>query len=234
MSERSCKTKVLALLQSPDQKTALTELRSMPGRELVHGLFSGICRADETIRWRAITAMGVVVPKIADEDMEAARVIMRRLMWSLNDESGGIGWGAPEAMAEILGQHEQLALEYAHILVSYMREDSNFLEHNTLQRGLMWAIGRAARTWTTLFITLKAQIYLLPYLQSDDPEVVGLAAWAAGAFPDRQLAAALNGLTDDQRQVRCFIDNRIQGTTIGALAGDSIRTINLALTAGSH
>lgn len=25
--------------------------------------------------------------------MDSARIVMRRLMWSLNDESGGIGWG---------------------------------------------------------------------------------------------------------------------------------------------
>ena len=43
-----------------------------------------------------------VVSRLADSDMEAARVIMRRLMWNLNDESGGIGWGSPEAMGEIL------------------------------------------------------------------------------------------------------------------------------------
>jgi len=40
---------------------------------------------------------------------------MRRLMWNLNDESGGIGWGNPEAMGEILACHEALANEYAPI-----------------------------------------------------------------------------------------------------------------------
>lgn len=233
MSERACKKKVLALLKSPDQETALAKLNSMPGRELIHGLFSGICSADETLRWRAIQAMGRVVSGIADQDMEAARVIMRRLMWSLNDESGGIGWGAPEAMAEILLHHEPLAREYTHILVSYMREDGNFLEHPSLQRGLLWAIGRVARTRTQQLISLNAHIYLLPYLQSDDPGVVGLAAWAAGAFADRQLATALTGLIKDQRPVRYFDGKLIKEATIGTLAGDSIRAIDPAL-AESH
>jgi len=58
--------------------------------------------------------------------MESARVIMRRLMWSLNDESGGIGWGAPEAMGEIMARHEQLTKEYSAILGSYIREDGKF------------------------------------------------------------------------------------------------------------
>ena len=30
-------------------------------------------------------------------------------MWTLNDESGGIGWGSPEVMGEILAAHKGLA-----------------------------------------------------------------------------------------------------------------------------
>ena len=55
--------------------------------------------------------MGAVVAHLAEKDMESARVVMRRLMCSLNDESGGIGWGAPEAMGEIIASHEGLASE---------------------------------------------------------------------------------------------------------------------------
>ena len=57
---------------------------------------------DELIRWRAVSAMGIVTAALADARMDAARVIMRRMMWQLNDESGGIGWGIPEAMGEIM------------------------------------------------------------------------------------------------------------------------------------
>jgi len=47
----------------------------------------------------------MVISNLTEKEMESARVIMRRLMWSLNDESGDIGWGAPEAMAEIIACH---------------------------------------------------------------------------------------------------------------------------------
>ena len=81
-------------------------------------LFSFLCHHDQKIKWRAVTAMGMVISNLAEKEMESARVIMRRLMWSLNDESGGIGWGAPEAMAEIIACHQGLAEEYTHILIS--------------------------------------------------------------------------------------------------------------------
>eukprot|EP00362_Geleiidae_sp_MMETSP1317_P000447 CAMPEP_0201284794 /NCGR_PEP_ID=MMETSP1317-20130820/84991_1 /ASSEMBLY_ACC=CAM_ASM_000770 /TAXON_ID=187299 /ORGANISM="Undescribed Undescribed, Strain Undescribed" /LENGTH=71 /DNA_ID=CAMNT_0047606373 /DNA_START=1077 /DNA_END=1289 /DNA_ORIENTATION=- len=71
--------------------------------------------------------------------MEEARIVMRRMLWSMNDESGGIGWGVPEAMAEVMTCNKGLAEEYIHMLISYMREDGeelfqdgNFLEHESL------------------------------------------------------------------------------------------------------
>ncbi len=63
--------------------------------------------------------MGRVAADLADRDMESARVVVRRLMWNLNDESGGIGWGSPEAMGEIMACHEGLAEEYSCILISF-------------------------------------------------------------------------------------------------------------------
>ncbi len=46
---------------------------------------------------------------------------MHRLMWSLNDESGSIGWGVPEAVAEIMANHDGAAEKYAYILVCLRR-----------------------------------------------------------------------------------------------------------------
>jgi hypothetical protein len=74
--------------------------------------------------------------------MEHARIIMRRLMWTLNDESGGIGWGVPEAMAEIMINHKGLFKEYAHILMSYAEGGGNYLDHEPLKRGVIKAIER--------------------------------------------------------------------------------------------
>jgi len=53
--------------------------------------------------------MGRVVSSLAEKDMESARVVMRRLMWNLNEESGGIGWGCPEAMGETMARSAPLA-----------------------------------------------------------------------------------------------------------------------------
>jgi len=106
---RAVKQMVMDLLKSDDFDQKEDKLCRLPGRQVINPLFSFLCHSDQKVKWRAVTAMGVVVSNLAKKDMESARIIMRRLMWSLNDESGGIGWGAPETMAEIMACHKELA-----------------------------------------------------------------------------------------------------------------------------
>ena len=145
-------------------------------RAVVNPLFSYIQQGDEKVKWAAAKAMGAVVAKLADHDMEAARIVVRRLMWNLNDESGGIGWGSPEAMGEILARHRGLAGEYAHILISYIREDGNYLENQVLLEGALWAIGRVAEIYPDL--VGNAAPYLLAQRDSPSATHRGLAARA--------------------------------------------------------
>jgi hypothetical protein len=54
------------------------------------------------VMWRAAFIAGLVVTKIAGDHIEDARIIMRRLIWHLNKDSGKMGWGIPQAFGEIL------------------------------------------------------------------------------------------------------------------------------------
>jgi hypothetical protein len=125
-----------------DQEAGLEGVLAIDARVAVSPLISLIQSPDETLRGRAVRALGRVVAALARENLESARVVMRRLMWSLNDESGGIGWGAPEAMGEIMAQSEPLAREYARILLSYVDENGNYLEYEPLRRGALEGIRR--------------------------------------------------------------------------------------------
>ena len=85
--------------------------------------------------------MGTLGTRVGKRNMEQARILLRRIMWNLNDESGGIGWGSPEAMGEILCQNSKLAEEFKSILFSYLEPGGNFIEHEMLQRGVLWGVG---------------------------------------------------------------------------------------------
>lgn len=221
-SQRGLKKKILALLQEGSADTVLRELAQYPPDKLLNPLFSGICNADETIKWNAVTAMGATVARLADQDMEAARIVMRRFMWSLNDESGGIGWGAPEAIAECLANHAELAEEYAHILVSYMREDGFYLELPAHHQGLMWGIGRLAGVRPELLHKWHACRYLLPYLESTDIIVRALAARALGLLQCKEAVTSIQKLVADATPVRLYHKGRIDTVRAGDLATEAL------------
>ncbi|MEW6327940.1 MAG: DVU0298 family protein [Thermodesulfobacteriota bacterium] len=220
---RDLKRRVLELIASTDLKQALNELCRLPARRVINPLFSFLSATDPAVRWHAITAMGVVVARLATKDMERARVIMRRLMWSLNDESGGIGWGAPEAMAEIMARHDGLAREYAHILVSYVRPDGNFLEHELMQRGAVWALGRLAQAKP--YLIQNCIPHLLPYLKSEDATVRGLAAWAMGLLRAETARSLLEALLADNAEIELYLDNELTVRRVSALTKKSLSAL---------
>ncbi|MBF0413690.1 MAG: hypothetical protein HQK70_13390 [Desulfamplus sp.] len=139
---RKLKQQIYELLQMKDEESAINQILEIAPSQSINPFFSFIQSTNDEIKWRAVRAMGKVAAKMASENLESARVVMRRLMWSLNDESGGIGWGAPEAMGEIMAQDKRLYDEYHKILLSYIDEDGNFLEYEPLRKGAVWAIER--------------------------------------------------------------------------------------------
>jgi HEAT repeat protein len=220
---RSLKKKLFDLLNQGDLDKALVEMNRLPCRQVVNPLLSFLQSGDERIKWGAVKAMGVVVSQLADHDLEAARVIMRRLMWNLNDESGGIGWGSPEAMGEILAAHGGLAREYAHILLSYAREDGNYLEHEALQRGLLWGIGRLSEKRPEM--VREAAAFLLPYLASQDGMIRGLSARVMGLLQVKEAQPVLQKLTEDDSAVVIMVENNLITVRVKDLAEDALRSI---------
>jgi HEAT-like repeat len=234
MSSRRLKTRVMELLGESDIDRILAELHHLPARDVINVLFSAICRPEEPLRWHAVQAMGVSVALLADTDMEAARILMRRLLWSLNEESGGIGWGAPEALAEIMCRHQGLASEYMHMLISYMRDDGpelfqegNFLEHAVLQRGLLWGIGRLAEARPEMLQERGAAADLIPYLDSDDHVVRGLAARALGLLRAAEAGGAIAHLAGDSFPVLLYEHGALRTVTVEELGREALQNIQV-------
>ena len=169
-SFRALKIKTHSILESSCDYNDLLELSGGSLIRLINLLFSFLYHKNPVIKWNAVTAMGSAVSALAETDMESARNIIRRLMWNLNDESGGIGWGSVEAMGEILSKNKDLALEYSSVLLSYARKDGNFQEHELMQRGVLWAIGRFCQAWPEL-LEETAIKHIMPFLESEDAHV---------------------------------------------------------------
>ncbi|MFP4348771.1 MAG: DVU0298 family protein [Thermodesulfobacteriota bacterium] len=221
LSTRQLKSRLYDHLKAKDFEPELREIRQYPLKQVVSPLFSYFYNADERVRWHAVTAMGAVVSDLAEGgNLEYARVVMRRMMWNLNDESGGIGWGSPEAMGEAMARNDTLAGEFGNIIVSYLMEEGNYLEHPMLQQGLLWGIGRLARARPERIP--RAAPHLVPFLTSEDPVHRGLAAWAAGPLKDESINPLLKDLCNDNTDIKVYMDGELVDRTVASLAREAV------------
>jgi hypothetical protein len=165
---RKTKLEVGNILREKDRATAFEKLDQIPDEQLVSHLFSYFYNTDPLIKFRSTSAMGHLIARMAKQHMEKARIVLRRIMWNLNDESGGIGWGSADAMGEILARSPELALEFKSILFSYLDPGGNFIEHEILQQGVLWGIGTYLHAHPR-DLNEKTRAMLYCYLHSVDP-----------------------------------------------------------------
>jgi hypothetical protein len=224
---RELKKIIATLLVREPFPASIEPVFELPGRKVVNPLFALFCSKHPLQRWRAVTAMGMVVSRLVDENMESARVVMRRFMWNLNEESGGIGWGCPEAMGESMARSERLADEYGCILCSYLHPERNFIEHPALQAGVLWGIGRMAHTWPKKLV--DSMEFLTPFLASPEAALRGLAAWACGpGRADARLTPLLETLTADTASFQLYRGERLEACSVGELAAQALQRTRMS------
>lgn len=166
---------------------------------------------DRLVAWRAVEAMGVAAECIQVRAPEAVREHLRRLHWLITEESGGICWRAPEAMAEIVARlprdHEAFVLIVVHLLVETAEED---LE--PFRAGMLWAVGRlgavAAPHVADVVETMEA------CLGHPDPQVRGMAVWGLMRVGRADRVDALRG---DDAGVELYVSGQLVQTTVAAL-----------------
>jgi hypothetical protein len=111
------------------------------------------------------------------------------------------------------------------MLVSYMREDGNYVENPLLQRGLLWGVGRLAGTRPDLLREHHAGFYLLPFLESQDPVVRGLAAWCAGILEVGEARSRLASLMDEETEIPLYLGHDLRRFRTGRLAKEALERI---------
>ena len=232
MNRLQAKNHIISLLRLDDLTAILGELPSLPEKHLLGGLFSCLCHPEELVRWHAVSGFGLVVPASAASDMEAARMVMRRFLWMLNDESGGIGWGLPEAMAEVMFHSSPLAAEYLHMLVSYPMDEGpelfqigNFLEQELLQAGVLWGLCRMAQAHRDELIGLGLDRNMEVYLSSRTGAVKGMACRLIGLLSLSEYSTLITAACDDPRPVRIYHEGAFLDQTVAGLAESALRSL---------
>jgi hypothetical protein len=170
---------------------------------------------DPLLAWRAIEAMGAAAERVAARDLGAVREHLRRLNWLITEESGGICWRAPEAMAEIVARLPEAYPEFipivVHLLVETAEED---LRH--FRVGMLWAIGRLGPVGAAHVTDVVPA--MTACLSHADSQVRGMAAWALSRVGRGDVVAALGQLVLDDGAVELYDGGRVVRTSVAVLA----------------
>jgi len=118
---RQRKDALRLMLEARDHEALLAWGRSE--RHAVRTVFSALFESDDLLRWRAIEALGLLAGQESGRDLERVREWLRRLLWNMNDESGGLMWHGAEAIGEILMNVDRLIGEFVMILHSFHQEE---------------------------------------------------------------------------------------------------------------
>jgi hypothetical protein len=127
---------------------------------------------DELTRWRAVEALGLTAAVLARRGPEPVKEYLRRILWLMNDESGGLLWTGPEVMGAILANVPGERAEFGPIVAS-------FLEEEPFRVGIRWALWRFADLAPE--VVREAAPELERSFVDPDPVVRGLAALALRA-----------------------------------------------------
>ena len=232
MNRLKLKQFVTELLRQDNLSEIRRQLLDLPQKNLLNPLFSCLCHTEERVRWHSVSSFGFIVPKIGEKDLEQARTVMRRFLWMLNDESGGIGWGVPEAMAEVMHHSLPLGKEYLHMLVSYtvddgpeLFQDGNFLELDLMQEGVLWGLCRVAPRYRDKLIYLGVGDGLQVYFDSLNPRVRGLVCRLAGELELSVYRDQLVDLLEDPGELRLYDQGRFEVLTVGELARSTLKLL---------
>jgi hypothetical protein len=183
-------------------------------RRVLSTLLSLTFDAEPLIAWRAVEAMGAAAARIADDDPEYVRAHLRRLRWLISDESGGICWHSPEAMAEIIRRRPAMFPDDISVVVYLLR----VMEEEDLVRfraGILWAIGRLGDIAASDIDAVLPAIAAC--LDNADPQVRGMAVWCLAQCRRTEPLKARRDLLSDEGTAEIYLDGHLARRSVADL-----------------
>ena len=204
-----------------DELKRLLELRAydhvaeMAGQDkgIIKWLISLSYDKQALISWRAIEAIGFISRTFSKGRMDILRETIRRLLWSMGEESGGIGWSAAEMLGEIVTGDPDAFNDIIPILWSYKDEEM-------FRAGIVWAMGRIAMTRPELVAFIMQD--LPEMLEDRNPVVRGYTVLLMGLLPEALNAETgrqqISKLLGDIEPVTVYNEGELLSRSVGEIA----------------
>jgi len=191
-------------------------VRAKGARRFLKALYS----PEDRLRFQAALDLGAYAEEQWETNPEPVRELLRRLSWSLNEESGATGWGAPEAIGEIAARIPEMEKLYGSVFPGYLSHAEVFLDNAVLDTGALWAIGRLGAGSSADVPALDKE--LPRFLRSDAASVRGAAIFAIHRMSRSGLRGLLIDSTKDDGALILPIDGAVQDLTVAGLARAAI------------
>ena len=205
------KEELLRCLQEGDFKSILQH--SATHKRILSQLTALTYHPEALLAWRAVHAIGLSAGRISEFDPEYVRNHLRRLFWLLSDESGGIGWRAPEAIGEILaccpGKFDEFISPLFHLLDMEAEAPPRF------RAGVLWAIGRVSPAKPEA--VQPVQHLIIDCLGDANSQIRGLALWCLSQIKVPVSALEIARLKSDRSQISLFLDGQLVDLTVGEI-----------------
>lgn len=200
------------------------------GAKLTNALFSASYNESKLISYRTVLSFGLHTEYLAKSNLEKVRIIMRRCVWMLTVESGGIPWNAPQIMGEIMSANKTIAEEYINVLFSYINETEygfdNFLEDVRLRKGIFYAIMRISENFPEMIN--QFQVILKQKIETEyEPEIIGYLCYI---IANSNLSEFKNFLLLQLMRneiIEIYLDDKIYNLKISGIATRALEKINL-------
>ncbi len=131
--DRDIKKTLKRLLEEGDYNTIADLAEDNQG--VISKLISMTYDKEDLLSWRAIESFKTISKRLTPIKAGLMRDTIRRLLWSMSDESGGIGWSACEIIGCIISADPSEYAEMIPLVWSY-REEENF------RPGALWAMAQ--------------------------------------------------------------------------------------------
>jgi hypothetical protein len=137
--QKDMRQAVLSALEANDLHSI--EKFALCGRKVLSVLVRLAYDKETLVGWRAIVATGRVASVFIRNNEEVLREAVRKLLWSLTDESGGIGWSAPELIGEIVSAGPEKFSDVVPIIAEVFS-----IEEDVFRPGVLYAFKRIAES----------------------------------------------------------------------------------------
>ena len=174
--------------------------------------------ADEAVRLAAIETMGMVMGRLWRKG-EHEKVIeyVRSQIWTITEESGGIGWSAPQTIAQIIVNIPELMDPHGKVMISRALEEAPLVPNGLRAIG---RLGGLAAPTLDLFRQEIARIF-----ESGDRVTLALAAWAMGEAGFMPAVAELEKLGGRREPVKLFVGGTWREEPLGTWAAEAVDKI---------